>query len=71
MYVEKQIHSKKSLTYKVIIAIFSITALWKGIHIKCTYNKRPMGHIAHLRNRGLYRNFFPISNMHFISICPI
>jgi hypothetical protein len=30
-----------------------------------------MGQIAHLRNLGPYRNIFPISNMHFISICPI
>jgi hypothetical protein len=28
-----------------------------------TINKRPMGHIAHLRNLGLYKNHFPISNM--------
>jgi hypothetical protein len=34
-------------------------------------NKRPMGHIANLRNLGPFRNIFPISNMHFISICPI
>ena len=33
-------------------------------------NKRPMGHIAHLSNFGLYRNIFPVSNMHFIPICP-
>jgi hypothetical protein len=33
-------------------------------------NKRSMGHIAHLRNLGPYRNIFPISNMHFISISP-
>jgi hypothetical protein len=26
-------------------------------------NKRPMGHIAHLRNLGPYRNIFPISNI--------
>jgi hypothetical protein len=30
-----------------------------------------MGHIAHLRNLGPYENIFPISNMHFISICLI
>jgi hypothetical protein len=31
-----------------------------------------MGHIAHLSSIGQYRNiFFPIFNMHFISICPI
>jgi hypothetical protein len=33
--------------------------------------KRPMGHITQLRNLGPYRNIFPISNRHFISICPI
>jgi hypothetical protein len=36
-----------------------------------TKNKRPMGHIAHLKNLGPYRNIFPISNMYFISICSI
>jgi hypothetical protein len=35
-------------------------------HGECcaSINKRPMGHIAHLRNLGPYRNIFPISNMH-------
>jgi hypothetical protein len=34
-------------------------------------NKRPMGYIPHQSNLGPYRNILPISNMHFISICPI
>jgi hypothetical protein len=33
-------------------------------------HKRLMGHIAHMRNLGPYKNIFPISYMHFISICP-
>jgi hypothetical protein len=45
-----------------------------GINGKCsrkyevTINKRPMGHIAHLRNLGPYKSIFQISNMHSLKL---
>jgi hypothetical protein len=46
----------------------SLSLCFVDMFLKELDKQEAMGHIAHLRNLGLYRNILPISNMHFISI---